>query len=105
MPGRASPVGSSRHRRVRTNVQVVTSPSLSGVWAAVAAGLGITVRTRAGLPATVKVLKGLPCLPAVGLNLHHAEARPSPAVRRLEELLLSQLEAIALRRAPAVAKR
>ncbi len=70
-----------------------TSPSLSGIWAAVAAGLGVTVRTRAGLPESVKVLKSLPRLPHVGLNLHRAEADASPAVRRLEELLLTQLEA------------
>ena len=72
-----------------------TSPSLSGIWAAVAAGLGVTVRTRAGLPGSVKVLKALPRLPQVGLNLHRAETESSAAVRRLEELLMTQLEIVA----------
>jgi DNA-binding transcriptional LysR family regulator len=72
-----------------------TSPSLSGIWAAVAAGLGFTVRTRAGLPASVRVLKSLPRLPQVALNLHRAEADGSAAVKRLEELLLTQLEVVA----------
>jgi DNA-binding transcriptional LysR family regulator len=69
------------------------SPSLSGVWAAVGAGLGVTVRTRAGLPPPLKVLDHWPPLPAIGLNLHRAEADPAPAVRRLEELLVAQLKA------------
>ena len=71
-----------------------TSPSLSGVWAAVGAGLGITVRTGVGLPPQLKVLDGLPALPTVGLNLHRAEARPSPAVRRLEEILSTHLDGL-----------
>jgi DNA-binding transcriptional LysR family regulator len=72
-----------------------TSPSLSGIWAAVAAGLGVTVRTRAGLPGSVRVLRSLPRLAQMGLNLHRAEAEGSTAVRRLEELLLTQLEIVA----------
>jgi len=72
-----------------------TSPSLSGIWAAVAAGLGVTVRTRAGLPGSVRVLRSLPRLAQMGLNLHRAEAEGSAAVRRLEELLLTQLEIVA----------
>jgi DNA-binding transcriptional LysR family regulator len=71
------------------------SPSLSGIWAAVAAGLGVTVRTRAGLPGSVKVLKTLPRLRQVGLNLHRAAAESSTAVRPLEDLLLTQLEIVA----------
>ena len=35
-----------------------TSPSLSGLWAAAAAGLGLTVRTRYGLPASVSAFDG-----------------------------------------------
>jgi hypothetical protein len=57
--------------------------------------LGVTVRTRAGLPGSVKVLKTLPRLPQIGLNLHRAEAEGFTAVRRLEELLLTQLEIVA----------
>jgi len=68
-----------------------TSPSLGGVWAAVAAGLGVTVRTRAGLPPPLTVLGHLPRLPDIRLNIHRGEAEPSPAVRRLELLLLDHL--------------
>lgn len=65
----------------------LTSMSLSGIWAAVAAGLGITVRTRAGLPDGLRVRDDLPKLPAVGLVLHHAEAKPSKAIERLAEIV------------------
>ena len=68
-----------------------TSPSLSGVWAAVSAGLGVTVRTRAGLPSRLAVLDGLPALASLGLSVYRAEAEPAPAIQRLEELLLTQL--------------
>jgi DNA-binding transcriptional LysR family regulator len=68
-----------------------TSPSLGGVWAAVLAGLGVTVRTRAGLPSPLSVLGGLPALASVGLSLYRAEAEPSPAVQRLEDLLMAQM--------------
>jgi DNA-binding transcriptional LysR family regulator len=49
-----------------------TSPSLHGVWAAVEAGLGITLRTAVGLPATLRVLDGLPAIadPALPVCLH-----------------------------------
>ncbi|QSQ22912.1 LysR family transcriptional regulator [Pyxidicoccus parkwayensis] len=70
-----------------------TSASLGGVWAAVGAGLGVTVRTRAGLPAHLQVLDSMPALPAIGLDLHRAEAEPAPAVRRLEEMMLAHLHA------------
>lgn len=68
-----------------------TSPSLSGIWAAVGAGLGVTVRTRAGLPAALAVVPSLPRLPMIGLDLHRAEAEPPAPVRRLEALLLAHL--------------
>jgi DNA-binding transcriptional LysR family regulator len=79
--------------RVRIPWRVAfTSQSLSGVWAAVAAGLGVTVRTRAGLPPLLTVLEHLPRLPDVHLNVHRGEEEPSPAVRRLEELLMAHLD-------------
>ncbi len=71
-----------------------TSPSLGGVWAAVGAGLGITVRTRAGLPAHLAVLDGLPELPKIGLVLHRSESRPAPAIARLTEILLGALNEV-----------
>ena len=68
-----------------------TSPSLGGVWAAVAAGLGTTVRTRAAVPAGLELRSGLPRLPQIRLNIHRSEAQPSPVARRLESLLLAEL--------------
>ena len=68
-----------------------TSPSLSSIWAAVDAGLGVTVRTRAGVPKHLLVLAGLPKLPKIGLVLHRAESKPDPPVRRLAEILLANL--------------
>ncbi|MGO7372945.1 LysR substrate-binding domain-containing protein [Rhizobium ruizarguesonis] len=71
------------------------SPSLSGLWAATAAGLGLTIRTPIGLPAKVRPLApgtiGLPDLPKLGLVLHRAEAEPQPAAARLAELVLQSV--------------
>ncbi|MBY3245202.1 LysR family transcriptional regulator [Rhizobium laguerreae] len=71
------------------------SPSLGGLWAATAAGLGLTIRTPIGLPAKVRPLApetiGLPDLPKVGLVLHRAEAEPQPAAARLAELVLQSV--------------
>lgn len=70
---------------------VYSSPSLSGVWAAVSAGLGITVRTRFGLPPALQVLApaehGLPALPPIGLALHRARDVLPEAAARLHALL------------------
>ncbi|MGR9247815.1 MULTISPECIES: LysR substrate-binding domain-containing protein [Rhizobium] len=71
------------------------SPSLGGLWAATAAGLGLTIRTPIGLPAKVRPLTpetiGLPDLPKLGLVLHRAEAEPQPAAARLAELVLQSV--------------
>ncbi|QDZ27238.1 LysR substrate-binding domain-containing protein [Noviherbaspirillum sp. UKPF54] len=57
-----------------------TSHSLGAVWAAVGAGLGVTVRTRFGLRNNLRTLPAaefsLPALPKVGLVLHRLEAEP-----------------------------
>ena len=53
------------------------SPSLGGLWAAAAAGLGVTVRTPTGLPASVRALA-----PGGGRLAAVAFARPCPASRR-----------------------
>jgi DNA-binding transcriptional LysR family regulator len=68
-----------------------TSPSLSGIWAAVGAGLGVTVRTSAGLPKHLCVRHDLPQLPTVGLLLHRAESEPAAVVSRLAEILKASL--------------
>jgi DNA-binding transcriptional LysR family regulator len=68
-----------------------TSPGLSGLWAAVAAGMGVSPRTSAGLPGTVRVLEpheaGLPAMPRISLSLHRADAEPAPAAARLALIL------------------
>ena len=69
-----------------------TSSSLSGIWAAVSAGLGITVRTGVGLPKQLRVLDGFPELPRIGLILHRADSRPDPLVTQLETILLERLD-------------
>ncbi|MBY5881238.1 LysR substrate-binding domain-containing protein [Rhizobium ruizarguesonis] len=72
------------------------SPSLGGLWAATAAGLGLTIRTPIGLPAKVRPVApgtiGLPDLPTLGLVLHRAEAEPQPAAARLAELVLQSVQ-------------
>ncbi|AWK89100.1 LysR substrate-binding domain-containing protein [Azospirillum thermophilum] len=74
-----------------------TSPSLSGLWAAVEAGLGVTVRTPLGLPDTLTILgqrHGLPALGSVPLELHRAPSAAAPAVDRLHAILANSLPAV-----------
>lgn len=81
---------------------VYSSPSLSGVWAAVAAGLGVTVRTRFGLPPHLAALPAafpLPRLPSLGLVLHRSQAQLPAAAARLHELLEECVQAAAQRMA------
>jgi DNA-binding transcriptional LysR family regulator len=72
-----------------------SSPSLSGLWAAVSAGLGVTLRTPHGMPATLATLDaeaaGLPALPQVGLSLRTAAVQPAPAASRLAAILQETL--------------
>jgi len=65
------------------------SPSLGGLWAAVAAGLGVTIRTDFGLPAAVRALEpaAAPALPLLPLTLLRAEAEPDPVAARLAAIL------------------
>ena len=67
-----------------------SSPSLTALWAAVAAGLGLSVRTRLGLPAHVRALQGdeaaaLPALPSMQLYLC-SKGQQAP-VNQLAQLL------------------
>jgi len=69
----------------------LTSPSVSGIWAAVTAGLGVTLRTRIGLPAHLAVIEDLPPLPMLGYVLHQARETPTAAVRQLSESIQASL--------------
>lgn len=69
----------------------LTSPSLSGLWAAAAAGLGVGVRTAFGLPPGLAQLEGLPALPKVSLQIRTSQAPLSPAAERLKEILAETL--------------
>jgi DNA-binding transcriptional LysR family regulator len=75
------------------------SPSLAGLWAAVAAGLGLSVRTPIGLPASVRALDpsegDLPLLPNLDLILHRAETVAGPAVDRLAAIVTQTLRGVA----------
>jgi DNA-binding transcriptional LysR family regulator len=69
-----------------------TSSSLSGLWAATAAGLGLTVRTAASLPTSLRDYSDdLPALPEIALTLATAEANLSPAAARLADILKETL--------------
>ena len=71
------------------------SPSLSGLWAATAAGLGIALRTPVGRPKAVRVLDamahGLPELPALGLMLHQADNGTSAIGEHLAAIIRQAL--------------
>ncbi len=73
-----------------------TSASLAGTWAAVKAGLGVSVRTPLGLPSELRAMDPreacLPALPMLGLALYRGEAESAPAVSRLAELILQCLQ-------------
>jgi DNA-binding transcriptional LysR family regulator len=76
-----------------------TSSSLAGVWAAVAAGLGVTVRTSLGMPADLHALPRptsardggrLPGLGPVKLRAHMTSA-PTDAARQFFAVLLETM--------------
>lgn len=71
-----------------------SSLSVHGVWAAVEAGLGITLRTATSVPkqlAAIKSRSGLPRLGKVDLFLHDGGRELSQAVGRFKETLLETL--------------
>jgi DNA-binding transcriptional LysR family regulator len=76
-----------------------TTPSLSGLWAAVDAGLGITVRTAASAPDHLVVFDGgaeLPPLPMAHLFLSSGGRELSPAALRFKDILTETLPALLL---------
>jgi len=68
-----------------------TSASLHGLWAAVEAGLGVTLRTDVGLPRTLRVLDDLPPVPGLEMCLHDAGRPAIPATTRLAEIVRETL--------------
>lgn len=68
-----------------------TSSSLPGLWAALAAGLGVSVRTAIGMPSSLAPLDvraaKLPDLPAVPLTLHRAARTLDGPAELLAELV------------------
>jgi DNA-binding transcriptional LysR family regulator len=82
---------------VRWRIAFTTS-SLHGLWAAVEAGLGVTLRTAAGLPAGVRAIDGEPRLPAplapaFDVSLHDGGRRLSPAAARLRSIVVETFAA------------
>jgi DNA-binding transcriptional LysR family regulator len=73
-----------------------SSSSLSGLWAAVNVGLGVTVRTPAALPSGLAVLgrdAGLPDLPPLFVSLYgQTRSATAPVVDRLRVLLQESLQ-------------
>ncbi|KGC37066.1 LysR substrate-binding domain-containing protein [Burkholderia pseudomallei] len=68
-----------------------TTASLHSLWAGVAAGLGITLRTATGIPPALRRLgtrDGLPELPSIDLCLHGAHRKLSPALEQLKRVVL-----------------
>ena len=67
---------------------VFTSHSLSGIWAALQAGLGITLRTRAGLPEGLMTeSQRLPQPGHLGIALARSDQSDDPARTLLQHLI------------------
>jgi len=76
---------------------VFESPNLLGQWAAVKAGLGVSVRLFSSVPPDLEVLgpkDGLPPLGTIPVTVHLAR-RISPEVHDFRELLIPALSALA----------
>jgi DNA-binding transcriptional LysR family regulator len=72
-----------------------TSPSLSGTWAAVEAGLGVTVRTPLGIPKGLTMrsrIAGLKALSPIQLHMLSRQHEKSPVVKLLRDLLFNTLQ-------------
>lgn len=84
---------------------VFVSPSLGGIWAAVEAGLGVTLRTTAGLPEALTSLSDLPAplQPPLSLTLHDGGRSLSPAAGRLADIVATTLQDRLAERSPMAA--
>ncbi|WP_454721148.1 MULTISPECIES: LysR substrate-binding domain-containing protein [Cupriavidus] len=74
-----------------------TSPGLGGLWAGVAAGLGLTIRTAMGLPPSVRAWEpgegGLPRLPALALALYRKDDELDAPATRLAGIVAEAVRA------------
>jgi DNA-binding transcriptional LysR family regulator len=76
-------------------VQSFSSPSLAANWAAVQAGLGISLRTPVGLPKKLAgrpALAGMQTLPQINITMIRTEQNISPAVTRFAEVIIESLQ-------------
>ena len=77
-------------------VVTMTSPNLSGLWAGVSAGLGVSVRTPLGLPRTVCCLNRLewklPALPALTLALYQRAGPVSDLHAQLQQMFREEIQ-------------
>ncbi|MDR6890995.1 MULTISPECIES: LysR substrate-binding domain-containing protein [Variovorax] len=68
-----------------------TSPNLGALWAAVTAGLGVTIRTELGLSRHLRALNpgeaGLPVLPSLPLTMIYAQEQMTPPVAKLAAIV------------------
>jgi len=76
----------------------LTSPNLSGLWAGVEAGLGLSIRTPLGLPPGVRILdaaaEGLPDLPSIALGIYRKEAVLDPVAERLVAIVRDEVQVL-----------
>lgn len=76
-----------------------SSASLSALWAASAAGLGMTIRTRIGLPSNLApidpVASALPALPRISLTMHRLAGDENAMSTLLAELLRQAVRELA----------
>ena len=75
-----------------------TSPSLHGLWAAVEAGLGYTLRTAVGLPPGVREIVGdarlpLPAAAVFAVSLHDGGQPLQPGAARLRAIVMETFAA------------
>jgi DNA-binding transcriptional LysR family regulator len=69
---------------------VAVSPSLAGLWASAAGGLGITARSRVGVPANLTSdarLFDLPRLKNLPVALHYQSGVSSPSLQHLHAII------------------
>lgn len=79
-----------------TSRMAFQSPSLAGMWSAVAAGLGITIRTPMLVPKGLDRLKpktsGLPVLPNVEFLMHMTKTSSCRGASQIAEVIIDTLE-------------